>query len=127
LVTLALLGVRDRALTVSEVRAVITPVREYIHRRKLPEGELEMLDTDAGLIWVLDRLAEAKVVTVYRGGLEPVYAITPGQHLVAAFYRNSGIHWFVNRAILELSILHIHRSEERRVGKECRAWGWWEQ
>lgn len=108
LVTLALLGVRDRALTVSEVRAVITPVREYIHRRKLPEGELEMLDTDAGLIWVLDRLAEAKVVTVYRGGLEPVYAITPGQHLVAAFYRNSGIHWFVNRAILELSILHIH-------------------
>ncbi|WP_182349455.1 glycerol-3-phosphate 1-O-acyltransferase [Tomitella gaofuii] len=110
LVTLALLGVRDRALTLSEVAAVIAPVREYLDRRGIPQGELSVLDTDAGLANVLRRLADGGVVTVYDGGVEPVYAIEPGQHIVAAFYRNSGIHWFVNRAILELAIVHAHQS-----------------
>jgi glycerol-3-phosphate O-acyltransferase len=45
------------------------------------------------------------VVTEYSGGVEPVYAIERGQHLVAAFYRNSAIHHFVNRAIAELTLL----------------------
>ncbi len=108
LVTLALLGVRDRALTLNEVRAVISPVRRYIEQRDLPQGELSMLDDDAGLARVLSRLDAAGVLTTYDGGLEPVYSIERGQHLVAAFYRNSGIHWFVNRAILELAILHAH-------------------
>jgi glycerol-3-phosphate O-acyltransferase len=44
-------------------------------------------------------------VTVYRGGEEPVYAIERGQHLIAAFYRNSAIHHFVDRAIAELMLL----------------------
>ena len=50
------------------------------------------------------------MVTTYSGGEEPVYSIQRGQHLVAAFYRNSGVHWFVNRAILELAILCAHLS-----------------
>ena len=50
-------------------------------------------------------LAGQGVVTVYEGGEEPVYAIERGQHLVAAFYRNSAIHHFVDRAIAELVML----------------------
>ncbi|MDV2476761.1 glycerol-3-phosphate 1-O-acyltransferase [Rhodococcus zopfii] len=108
LVTLALLGVRDRALTLDEVRAVIAPVRRYIEARNLPQGELSVLDMEGGLARVLGSLTDAGVVTTYSGGEEPVYSIQRGQHLVAAFYRNSGVHWFVNRAILELSILCAH-------------------
>ena len=70
--------------------------------------ELALLDDAEGVALVLSRLDAAGVLTTYAGGLEPVYSIEPGQHLVAAFYRNSGIHWFVNRAILELAILHAH-------------------
>jgi glycerol-3-phosphate O-acyltransferase len=44
-------------------------------------------------------------VTIYDGGEEPVYAIEQGQHLVAAFYRNSAIHHFVDRAVAELVLL----------------------
>jgi glycerol-3-phosphate O-acyltransferase len=36
-----------------------------------------------------------------------VYSIEPGQHHVAAFYRNGAVHWFVNRAIIELCILAV--------------------
>jgi glycerol-3-phosphate O-acyltransferase len=56
---------------------------------------------------VLERLVAEKVVTCYTGGTEPVYSIQPGQHHVAAFYRNGSVHWFVNRAIVELSTLHV--------------------
>ncbi len=105
LVTLALLGVHERALTLGEVRTVLDPVLGYIDARGLPSGELGALRDEQGLRVVLEQLALAGVVTVYRGGLEPVYAIEPGAHLEAAFYRNSAVHWFVNRAILELAAL----------------------
>ncbi|WP_213932276.1 glycerol-3-phosphate 1-O-acyltransferase [Rhodococcus sp. B50] len=108
LVTLALLGVRDRSLTLEEVRAVIAPVRRYLDRRGVPQGGLHILDVEGGLADVLSSLTHAGVVTTYAGGEEPVYSIEPGQHLVAAFYRNSGVHWFVNRSIMELAILYAH-------------------
>ena len=64
-----------------------------------------MLRTGTGVRQVLDALAQQNVVTIYTGGEEPVYAIERGQHLVAAFYRNSAIHHFVHRAIAELVLL----------------------
>ncbi|WP_028476176.1 glycerol-3-phosphate 1-O-acyltransferase [Nocardia sp. CNY236] len=105
LVTLALLGIQGRALTLGEVRTTLAPVLGYIDQRDLPGGKLDALRDEQGLAVVLEQLALAKVVTVYRGGVEPVYSIVPGAHLEAAFYRNSAVHWFVNRAILELAVL----------------------
>lgn len=120
LVTLVLLGVHERALTLGEVRMTLEPVLGYIRSRALPGGELDTLHDDQGLTAVLEQLSAAKVVTVYRGGLEPVYSIDTGAHLEAAFYRNSAVHWFVNRAILELSIL---AAVEEQEGKQLEA-GW---
>ena len=51
---------------------------------------------------MLDALAGTGVVLRFADGTAPVYGINPGQHAVAAFYRNSAIHWFINRAITEL-------------------------
>ncbi len=47
LVTLALLGVRDRALTLGQVRRVLEPVREYVLDRGLPRGG-DALSTQRG-------------------------------------------------------------------------------
>jgi len=104
LVTLALLGVRDRALTLGQVRGVLEPLRGYLTERGLPYSR-EILDTGAGVQRVLGALAQQNVVTAYAGGEEPVYAIERGQHLVAAFYRNSAIHHFLDRAVAELVLL----------------------
>jgi glycerol-3-phosphate O-acyltransferase len=104
LVTLALLGVRDRALTLGQVRGVLEPLRGYLAERGLPHSG-DVLRTSAGVHRVLGALAQQHVVTVYSGGEEPVYAIERGQHLVAAFYRNSAIHHFVDRAVGELVLL----------------------
>ncbi|MEU1207035.1 glycerol-3-phosphate 1-O-acyltransferase [Nocardia sp. NPDC005825] len=120
LTTLVLLGVHERALTRPELRNAIAPVLGYIESRGLPTGELDTLRDDHGLAVVLEQLAVATVVTVYRAGLEPVYAINAGAHLEAAFYRNSAVHWFVNRAILELAVLTAVEAPE---GDQLRA-GW---
>ncbi len=104
LVTLALLGVRDRALTLGQVRGVLEPLRSFLAERGLPYSG-DVLRTGTGVRQVLDALAQQNVVTIYTGGEEPVYAIERGQHLVAAFYRNSAIHHFVHRAIAELVLL----------------------
>ncbi|HEY4605121.1 MAG TPA: glycerol-3-phosphate 1-O-acyltransferase [Blastococcus sp.] len=104
LVTLALLGVRDRALTLGQVRRVLEPLIGYLTDRGLPHSGAA-LGTAGGVRRVLATLAEHGVVTAYEGGEEPVYAIEPGQHMVAAFYRNSAIHHFVDRAIAELVLL----------------------
>ena len=104
LVTLALLGVRDRALTLGQVRGVLEPLCSFLAERGLPYSG-DVLRTGTGVRQVLDALAQQIVVTIYTGGEEPVYAIERGQHLVAAFYRNSAIHHFVHRAIAELVLL----------------------
>ncbi|MET7767946.1 glycerol-3-phosphate 1-O-acyltransferase [Nocardia sp. NPDC005366] len=113
LATLALLGVHERALTLSEVRTLLAPVLGYIDKRGLPSGELAALRDEQSLAVVLEQLSLARVVTVYRGGLEPVYSIESGAHLEAAFYRNSAVHWFINRAILELGIIAAVELPER--------------
>ncbi len=104
LVTLALLGVRDRALTLRQVRQVLEPLLEYLAARNLPHSG-QALRTADGVRQVLGALAQQHVVTIYDGGEEPVYAIEQGQHLVAAFYRNSAIHHFIDRAVAELVLL----------------------
>ncbi|WP_206340349.1 glycerol-3-phosphate 1-O-acyltransferase [Blastococcus litoris] len=104
LVTLALLGVRDRALTLGQVRRVVEPLLDFLDERELPHSG-GALRTFRGVRQVLTTLAGQGVVTVYDGGEEPVHAIERGQHLVAAFYRNSAIHHVVDRAIAELVML----------------------
>jgi len=100
LVTLALLGVDDRALTLPELRRVIEPYLQYFARRKIEvtgnlseTGELQS---------TLDWLASRGIVLTFDGGLEPVWGISPEHHLEAAFYRNSIVHLLVNRAVVEL-------------------------
>ena len=111
LVTLALLGAGDRAMTVDETIAALANLLDYVRRRRLPTSvELE-LDTPAGVLQVLDALAASGVVTSFADGPEAVYAIASEQHLTAAYYRNTIIHFFVNGAIGELALLRAGRDE----------------
>jgi glycerol-3-phosphate O-acyltransferase len=111
LLALTLLGVRDQSLTLTQIQRILEPVLTYIGARGLPSTGLERLREPGELTAVLSGLARAKVVSSYDKGEEPIYAIERGQHLVAAFYRNNAIHWFVNRAILELAVLWTSQQE----------------
>jgi glycerol-3-phosphate O-acyltransferase len=80
----------------------------------LPESGTALLRHPGRVAAVLEDLVRGNVVTSFTGGDEPVYSITPGQHLVAAFYRNNSIHWFVNRAIVELCMIEVAEKDGDR-------------
>ena len=107
LVTLALLGTLDRALTVDEIVAALKNILAYVHRRGISTTEALDLDNAAGVQRTLDGLVENAVVASFAEGPEAVYAIGPEQHLTAAYYRNTIIHFFVNGAIVELALLRV--------------------
>jgi glycerol-3-phosphate O-acyltransferase len=106
LVTFALLGVRDRALTLDQVTRVTAPLLGYFESRGIA-GPLSGLARPAGVKRALDALERADVVSCYGEGTEPVWSIKPGRHHVAAFYRNGAVHHLVNRAIVELAIVGL--------------------
>lgn len=105
LVTITLLSVHDHALTLQEVHKIVKPLLDYAAHRNLPTTALGCLDNICDIEEVLNNLIRSGVVACFKGGLLPVYYILPGKHSVAAYYRNSAIHWFVNRAIVEIGIM----------------------
>ncbi len=106
LVTLALLGVGDRALSLDEISEGLASLIRYVTRRKLPvTADVESLESRDGLARTLDDLVENGVVTCFDEGPVAVYAIGRDQHLAAAYYRNAIIHFFVTAAIAELALL----------------------
>ncbi|MGH7855919.1 MAG: glycerol-3-phosphate 1-O-acyltransferase, partial [Candidatus Binatia bacterium] len=122
LVTLALLGVGDTALTVEEITTVLRNWVRYVRRRALPTTEELELDTPAGVQRALDALVQSEIVSAFTEGPEAVYAIREDQQLSAAYYRNTIIHFFVNGAIAELALL---RAAEDDVSD--RAAEFWEE
>ncbi len=105
LVTLALLGVGDRSVTVEETVAALVNLVEYVERRKLPTTEDVDLRRPEEVRRVLDHLVENGVVSVFTEGPEAVYAIRADEFLTAAYYRNTVIHFFVTGAIAEVAVV----------------------
>jgi glycerol-3-phosphate O-acyltransferase len=120
LVTLALLGVEERALTLEELRVTLDPLLEYVRIRQLPTtGELDLQRTE-GIAKALDALGRHGVVAHYDGGADPVWWIGPSRHLEAAFYRNSVVHFLLARAIAELVLVRV--SEEQLPDAVIDGW-----
>ena len=113
LVTMALLGIEDRALNVHEMWAIISPLARYINKRGLPTaGGCDISEVDVVRSAVIAQV-NAGVVKRFDEGPEPVFYLAQDKHLVAAFFRNSAIHYFVMRAIGELVVLpHRDQSAE---------------
>jgi glycerol-3-phosphate O-acyltransferase len=117
LVTLALLGVDDRALTLGDIEAVVAPFIRHFERRNL--AMTRDLAQPGELRHTLDWLSDNGVVVRFDGGLEPVWGISPNRHLDAAFYRNSILHTVLDRAIVELVLA---AAAEDRITLESDAW-----
>ena len=116
LATLALLGATGEALSVRDTRASLESLLENVKLRGLPTtADFHHLDSDAGVEAVLDALVDNDVLTRFDEGIEPVYIIGDDQQLAAAYYRNTIVHHFINRAIAELALLHAGEGQQSAV------------
>jgi glycerol-3-phosphate O-acyltransferase len=120
LVTLALLGAGDRALTLEETAVALGDLLGYVERRSLPMTEALTSEDLDSVRRPLEHLVENSVVVCFRGGPEAVYAIGADQHLAAAYYRNAIIHFFITGAVVELSLLRS--SDPEVTDREREFW-----
>ena len=110
-VSMAMLG-EDRALSLAAGAGDGRAAGRLPRRARLAGGRRVRPHRRATTLRrTLQELVASGVLTSYDGGTETVWRIAPDQHLVAAFYRNTAIHVFVDRAIGELALLAAAESD----------------
>jgi glycerol-3-phosphate O-acyltransferase len=111
LVTMSLLGAAPRALTEEEVVDDLNGLLGWADSRGLrisPDFNRAYAEQMDGLLGIM---IEEGIVTRYDEGPEVVWGIALEQHPVASYYRNTIIHFFVNKAIIELALLRASEHE----------------
>jgi glycerol-3-phosphate O-acyltransferase len=109
---LVLLGAAPRALTVEEIQAEILAIIRWAHARNIrltSDFRLKRLSHVQGLA---DAMRGMGLLIRYDEGTDTVFGLDPGQHLMAGYYRNTIIHHFVNKAILEVALLRASEAPE---------------
>jgi len=115
---MVLLGAAPRALTVEEIQAEILAIVRWAHARGIrltsdfrPKRLSHVRD-------LADAMRGIGLLIRYDEGTDTVFGIEPSQHLMASYYRNTIIHHFVNKAILEVALL---RASEAPDGETLEA------
>ncbi len=111
LATLVLLGWAPQALTIDEFRSEIRELIIWLRKRSIRLTD----NFDKGHDKQLAELAQLTIarglVSKYDEGPEPVYGIADDQYAIAGYYRNTIVHYFVNKAILELALVKVINSD----------------
>jgi glycerol-3-phosphate O-acyltransferase len=105
-VALVLLPLLERdgvSMTIDELVDDLSLVLKYMARRQLPAVEPVARDA-TGVRRALDLLIAQGLVTAGVSGPGQRYAVTPGHHIEAAYYRNSIVHFFAIRSIAETAL-----------------------
>ena len=111
LATMSLLGAAPKALTEKEVVADLTALLRWANTRNIRVSKDFNLTFADHIPSLLGIMLDEGIVTRYDEGPEVVYGIGLNQHTVASYYRNTVIHFFVNKAIIELALLKASENE----------------
>jgi glycerol-3-phosphate O-acyltransferase len=105
IVTLILLAGGNRAQSLKEIQGLARACANLIRRRRLEiVGRSDFRDERAVLA-TLAELHTTGIVSYLDEGTERLYAISDDQHLNAAYYRNTAIHYFILDAFVEVALL----------------------
>ncbi|MET0252311.1 MAG: glycerol-3-phosphate 1-O-acyltransferase [Novosphingobium sp.] len=122
LVTFALLAAGERAVTLDRIMSYTDLLCRHARERGQPLTASAELDSPDKVLEVVAELIRTGVAVCYDKGESTVYAIAEGQHLAAAYYRNSMLHFVLERAIAELAVI---AATEKPIGqREKSFWEW---
>jgi len=102
---MVLLGAAPRALTIEEIQSEIQAIVGWAHARGIRLTSDFNLDRLAHVQDLADSMVAMGLLIRYDEGTDTVFGIEPEQHPMASYYRNTIIHHFVNKAILEVALL----------------------
>jgi glycerol-3-phosphate O-acyltransferase len=103
-VTLVLLAANGRALDAGQIWRQASDIVELIERWQLPKADNLRLGGIKDLQQTLRTLSETGLLKCFSAGASPVYVITPGRQLAAAYYRNTIVHYFLDGALAEVAL-----------------------
>jgi len=107
---LVLLGTAPRGATAQELVKLVAVLAGWARDRGIRmSDELAANDREA-LLANVDRLAASGLLVRYDEGSAVVYAIEPSRHPIASYYRNTIVHHFLDKAILELALFKAEDS-----------------
>ena len=110
ILTLILLAAGNRALSLKEIQFLARSGLSLIRRRQLEVvGNADFRKPET-VTATLAQLNTTGIVSYFDEGRERLYGITEDQHLNAAYYRNTAIHYFVLDALVEIAILRAAES-----------------
>ncbi|MEK9542562.1 MAG: 1-acyl-sn-glycerol-3-phosphate acyltransferase [Luminiphilus sp.] len=117
-ICMALLGVYPRAQTESEVAATVNDIITWAKGRSLRmSSDLDQQQLqDTGQL--LDLMIGEGIITRFTGGPTTVYGIEAANVAVASYYRNTIVHFFVNKALIELALIAVAESEAQGGASE---------
>ena len=105
IVTLVLLAGGNRAMSLDQVQTLARSGVALMRRRELEIVGRSDFDDPDDVRATLDELHQTGIVNYLDDGTERLYAIGADQHLNAAYYRNTAIHYFVLDAFVEIAML----------------------
>ncbi|ASK87922.1 glycerol-3-phosphate 1-O-acyltransferase [Sphingorhabdus sp. SMR4y] len=117
LMCLCLLGTAPRAMTEDELRAVINFLVGWARERNIRMSDDLTDENLEGVQRVIETLVNNGLLVRYDKGSTLVYAIEPAQHPIASYYRNTIIHHFLDKAIIELSVLKAREVSDRNAAE----------
>ena len=101
---MVLLGATPQALTSDELRAETISLIDWAKQRDIrltSDFDVENIDYLRAIVSIM---IDSGLVTRYAEGPQSVYGIEPDRQLKASYYRNTVIHYFVNKAMTELAL-----------------------
>ena len=105
IVTLILLAGGNRAQSLAEIQVPARAGAALIRRRHLEIVGRSDFKDDRALTSTLAALHTTGIVSYHDEGTERLYSISADQHLNAAYYRNTAIHYFILDAFVEIALL----------------------
>jgi glycerol-3-phosphate O-acyltransferase len=110
LVTMGLLGASPQALTEEELSVEVNALLQWARQRQIRISDDFDPSHAEHMRGLLDILIGEGFITRYDEGPDVVYGIAPDQQPLASYYRNTVIHFFVNKAIIELAVVKVNES-----------------
>jgi glycerol-3-phosphate O-acyltransferase len=99
-----LLAANGRALDAGQIWRQARDIAGLIGRWHLPKADDLRLGSVEELETKLQALSETGLLQRFSAGAAPVYIITPGRQLAAAYYRNTIVHYFLDGALAEVAL-----------------------
>ncbi len=119
LMCLSLLGSSPRAQTLEEISQNLHQLQTWARSRKVRfTSDFDDANQDH-MQEIIDAMVRNELIVRYDEGPETVYALDADQHAIASYYRNTIVHHFVTKAIIELALVGAAR---RETGALDRFW-----